>query len=80
MANDDHYDILKACQDKCIKCNDTHKDSLSFCIGLTLTTQHKDGGSWTHSIVKETTGIDHLNHQSDKDWQANNAQHDTHKQ
>ena len=51
--------MLKACQDKYFKVNDTHKDSLSFPIGSTVTVQYKDSEPWIHCIAEETNSTDH---------------------
>ena len=51
-SKDAQYEALKAHQSKYIKENDTHKDSLSFPIGSTVTIQHEDGGPQMHRVIK----------------------------
>ena len=46
-------------QDKYIKGNDTHKDSLSFPIGSIEAMKREDGGSWKHCIIAEANNTDH---------------------
>ena len=50
----EHYEALKAHQDKYLKGSDTHKDSLSFPIGSTVTLQWEDGGPWMYGLISET--------------------------
>ena len=47
--DDAQSDVLKAHQDKYVKGNNTHKDSLSFPLGSTVAMKHEDGGPWMHS-------------------------------
>ena len=59
-AHDEHYKALKRCQEKYIKCSNTHKDSFSFPIESTVAVQCEDGGPWMYNIVEETNGTDHM--------------------
>ena len=58
-ADDKHHDAIKAYQDKYLKGNDTHKDSLSFPIGSAVTMQHKGGGPCMHGVLEEANNTDH---------------------
>ena len=51
--NDAQYEALKAYQNKYVKNNDNHKDSLSFPAGSIVTVQHEDGRPWTHKVTNE---------------------------
>ena len=60
INNDDaQYEALKAYQDKYIKDNYIHKDSLSFHIGFTAAMQHEDGEPWIHRVIEEANNSDH---------------------
>ena len=57
-ADNEHYEALKTQQNKHIKDNDTHKHSLSFPIGSTISMQWDDDGPWTYEIVAEANSMD----------------------
>ena len=56
--DDEHFKALKACQDKYIKGNGIHKDSLSFPTVSTVVVQCENGGLWTYGVVEEVNGTD----------------------
>ena len=57
INNDDNqYKVLKVNQDKYLKNNDTHKNSLSFPME---SVQCEDGGLWRHVVIKEANSSDY---------------------
>ena len=56
---DVNYEALKAWQDKYLKDNDTHKDSLSFHIESIVTVLWEDDGPWMHGATVETNSTYH---------------------
>ena len=70
INNDDaHYETLEICQDKYVKINDTHQDSVSFSIGSTVAVQYNNWGPYMYGSLKRLTvvtteGI--LHHHSEK--------------
>ena len=54
---EDHYDTLKARQNKGIKNNDTLKESVSTSIVSAVRVQCKCGGMWTHGTILEQADV-----------------------
>ena len=57
--DNDHFQALKAHQDKYLKGYDTHKGSLTFTIDFTVVVQWEDGGPLMHEVIVESNSTDH---------------------
>ena len=81
--NEALYEAFKACQDKYVMDNDTHKDSLYFPVGSTVVLQCEGGRPWTHWVIKKANNSHHYGRSyiiRDKNGQTDNVEHKTHMQ
>ena len=59
MTGEDHYNVLRVCQNKSFKNIDTLKETITIPTGSMVAIQCEDGGPWTHGTIIKHGDLSH---------------------
>ena len=57
--NDDHYEVLKARQNKAVKYKNAFQEFVNIPIGSTVVVQWEDGSPWTNGTIVDKGDASH---------------------